>query len=79
MRIRAIVDGYDPTIGIMHESREGASAFVFDIMEPEHSKVDRATLAFVKSSVFHAADFVLRADGVVRLNSQLARAIAGLV
>jgi CRISP-associated protein Cas1 len=33
----------------MHESREGLSAFVFDMMEPERPKVDRNILAFVKA------------------------------
>jgi CRISP-associated protein Cas1 len=40
-------EGYDPTLGIMHEGREGSSAFVFDMMEPERPKVDRSILAFV--------------------------------
>jgi CRISPR associated protein Cas1 len=31
----AVAEGYDPTIGIMHEGRYGSSAFVFDLMEPE--------------------------------------------
>jgi CRISPR-associated protein Cas1 len=34
LRIKAIADGYDPTIGIMHEGRDGSSKFVFDLMEP---------------------------------------------
>jgi hypothetical protein len=46
--------------GIMHESRAGSSAFVFDMMEPERPKVDRSILEFVKSHKFHAADFVIR-------------------
>jgi CRISPR-associated protein Cas1 len=79
MRIKAMIDGYDPTIGIMHEGGNGASAFIFDIMEPERSAVDLAMLRFIKSMVFQPGDFVLRADGVVRVNPQLARTIAGLV
>jgi hypothetical protein len=38
------VGGYDPTIGIMHEGRDGSSKFVFDLMEPQRPKVDRAVL-----------------------------------
>jgi CRISP-associated protein Cas1 len=78
LRIKAIADGYDPTLGIMHEGRDGSSKFVFDLMEPERPKVDRAVLDFVKAAVFDAADFTIRSDGVVRLNAQLARLIAGL-
>lgn len=42
VRIKSIAEGYDPTLGIMHESREGSSAFVFDLMEPERPKVIRS-------------------------------------
>jgi CRISPR/Cas system-associated endonuclease Cas1 len=49
VRIKSVAEGYDPTIGIMHESREGSSAFIFDIMEPERPKVDRSVLEFMKS------------------------------
>jgi CRISP-associated protein Cas1 len=76
LRIKAISDGYDPTIGIMHEGRDGSSKFVFDLMEPQRPKVDRAVLDFVKATVFDPADFTIRGDGVVRLNPQLARAVA---
>jgi CRISPR associated protein Cas1 len=39
--------GYDPTIDIMHEGNDGSSKFIFDLMEPERPKVDRAVLDFV--------------------------------
>jgi CRISP-associated protein Cas1 len=41
IRIKTISDGYDPTIGIMHEGREGSSQFIFDLMEPERPRVDQ--------------------------------------
>jgi hypothetical protein len=50
IRIKAIGEGYDPTIGIMHEGSDGSSKFVFDLMEPERPKVDRAVLDFVKAT-----------------------------
>ena len=75
IRIKAIAEGYDPTIGIMHEGRDGSSKFVFDLMEPERPKVDRAVLDFVGTTVFDPADFAIRSDGVVRLNPQLARMV----
>jgi CRISP-associated protein Cas1 len=68
VRIQSITEGYDPTLGIMHESREGSSAFVFDLMEPERPKVHRSVLEFVKAHKCYAADFVIRTDGVCRLN-----------
>jgi CRISPR/Cas system-associated endonuclease Cas1 len=78
MRIECVAEGYDPTFGIMHESREGSSAFVFDLMEPERPKVDRSVLEFVKAHKFHAADFVIRMDGVCRLNPAMVRRVAGI-
>jgi hypothetical protein len=75
LRIQAIADGYDPTIGIMHNGRREKSAYVFDIMEPERPKVDAAVLAFVADHTFSAADFVIDEGGVCRLSPQLARRV----
>jgi len=61
------------------QSREGSSAFVFDMMEPERPKVDRAIVEFVKAHKFHAADFVIRSDGVCRLNPEMARVVVFMV
>ena len=73
IRIKAISEGYDPTIGIMHEGSDGSSKFIFDLMEPERPKVDRAVLDFIKGHVFDPMDFVIRTDGVCRLNPEMAR------
>ena len=78
-RIKAISEGYDPTIGIMHEGRDGSSKFIFDLMEPERPKIDRAVLDFVKATVFDPADFTIRSDGVCRLNPELARTVVAKV
>jgi hypothetical protein len=40
-------------------------------MEPERPKVDRAVL----EHVFDPADFVIRSDGVCRLNPQMTRMV----
>jgi CRISPR-associated protein Cas1 len=79
IRINAISEGYDPTLGIMHQGRDGSSKLVFDLMEPERPKVDRKVLDFVKSNVFEPADFVIRSDGMCRLNPDMARAVAATV
>jgi CRISP-associated protein Cas1 len=79
LQINAIADGYDPTIGIMHEGRNGSSAFIFDLMEPERPVVDRKVLEFIKGYVFDPADFVIRSDGVCRLNPEMARCVVGLI
>ena len=64
IRINAVSEGYDPMIGIMHEGSDGSAKFVFDLMEPERPRVDRAVLDLVKRHVFDPADFVIRTDGV---------------
>ena len=78
VQIRLVSEGYDPMRGIMHYDQDYAPAFVFDMMEPERPKVDRAVLAFLKSEALHPADFTIREDGVVRLNPELARRVSGL-
>ncbi|MGC1269516.1 MAG: CRISPR-associated endonuclease Cas1 [Croceibacterium sp.] len=79
LQIEAIADGYDPTIGIMHNSKRGSPAWVLDMIELERSAVDAAILQFVRDHSFAPADFILRKDGCCRLSPQLARTVATLV
>lgn len=79
IQIDAVAEGYDPTIGIMHERHEGSSAFIFDLMEPERPATDRKVLEFVKGHVSDPADFTIRSDGVCRLNPEMARCVVALV
>jgi CRISP-associated protein Cas1 len=58
---------------------KNAPAFVFDLTESERPKVDRAVLDFVKGYVFDPADFVIRSDGVCRLNPEMARLVVAKV
>jgi CRISP-associated protein Cas1 len=78
IQINAVSEGYDPTIGIMHEGSGGSAAFVFDLMEPERPATDRKVLEFIKGHVFDPADFVIRSDGVCRLNPEIARCVVTL-
>jgi CRISPR-associated protein Cas1 len=78
VQIGLVAEGYDPTLGIMHSDRDDAAAFVFDMMEPDRPKVDRAVLGYLKSETLHPADFMMREDGVVRLHPELARHVAKL-
>jgi CRISP-associated protein Cas1 len=57
IQIKAVVDGYDPMLGVMHYERDSSPAFVFDLMEPERPRVDRAVLEFLKSEPLHPAGF----------------------
>jgi CRISP-associated protein Cas1 len=63
----------------MHDGNDGWSKFTFDLMEPERPKVDRAVLDFVKATLFDPADFVIRCDGVCRLNPEMARMVMARV
>jgi CRISPR-associated protein Cas1 len=80
-RIRLIAEGYDPTIGIMHDresSRGTYPAFALDRMEPMRPVVDRAVLQLIDSTTFTGADFSIQPDGVCRLNPGLARRVTQL-
>jgi CRISPR associated protein Cas1 len=79
IRNKAISKGYDLTSAIMHEGNDRSSKFIFDLIEPERPKVDRAVLDFVKGHVFDPADFVIRSDGVCRLNPEMARMVVARV
>lgn len=74
VRIDVIADGYDPTVGIMHDrNKPDRHSFIFDMMEPKRPVVDRAILKLVQEYTFSGADFTLQKDGVVRVNPELVR------
>lgn len=79
MQIDAVADGYDPILGIMHNSKKGSPALVLDLIEPERPRVDATVLEMVATRKFAAADFIVKRDGVCRLSPQLARAVATTV
>jgi CRISPR/Cas system-associated endonuclease Cas1 len=66
VQITLVAEGYDHA-EIMHSDRDDAPAFVFDLMEPERPKIDRAVLGFLKLEASHPADFSIRDDRVARL------------
>jgi CRISPR-associated protein Cas1 len=75
VRIQVAADGYDPSVGYLHANAKDRQPLVLDLMEPGRPIIDRAILAFVQEQTFHPADFVIRADGVCRLNPEMARRI----
>jgi CRISP-associated protein Cas1 len=79
VRTQVIAEGYDPTIGFLHTYNVDRPALVFDLMEPLRPIVDRTVLNFVQSHTFHPADFVIRSDGVCRLNPEMARQVVSVV
>lgn len=79
VKTEAVADGYDPTRGIMHESRADASAMILDLMEPRRPVVDGAVVRFLTSHLFSGADFTITDRGVCRLTPELAKRVAALV
>lgn len=78
-QIQLIADGYDPTIGILHDHKDRRGtypAFVLDRIEPMRPVVDRAVLQLIASETFTGADFSIQNDGSCRLNPELARRVA---
>lgn len=78
VRIQIVAAGLDPTIGVLHSGRRGRSDFVLDLMEPLRPIVDRNVLHFLQAHTFHPADFIIRSDGVCRLNPEMARHVTRL-
>jgi CRISPR-associated protein Cas1 len=79
IQINAVSEGYDSIIGIMHERRRGSASFIFDLMEPEQPVTERKVPEFIKGNVFDPADFVIRTNGMCRLNQEMARCVVGVV
>jgi CRISPR-associated protein Cas1 len=76
VRIETIAEGYDPSLGIMHDRIEShRHSFVFDRMEPLRPVVDRTVLELINAKTLLGADFQLQSDGVVRVNPDLARLV----
>jgi CRISPR-associated protein Cas1 len=59
----------------MQSDREECASLRVDRMEPERPNIDRAVLNFVRGHLFDPSDFVLRTDGVCRLNPEMARMV----
>jgi CRISPR-associated protein Cas1 len=78
VRIAVVAAGLDPTIGLLHASRPGRVAFVYDLMEPLRPQADQKLLKFLLSRKFLPGDFSVTASGVCRLHPQLAKAVAAL-
>ena len=78
-QLAVIAAGYDPILGIMHNTKKGSPALVLDLIEPERPRIDAQVLEMVATRKFAAADFIVKRDGVCRLSPQLARAVATLV
>ena len=78
LKIQALAEGYDPTIGIMHHDYRDGPACALDLVEPVRPMVDRAVLKLALSNEMHPGDFTIRGDGACRLNPQMARRIVQL-
>ena len=79
-RVEAIIEGYDPMIGILHDQRhylkDNTPSFALDLMEPFRPVVDQTALKLIQKRTFSGADFDLQSDGVVRVNPELVRIVA---
>jgi CRISPR-associated protein Cas1 len=81
MQIDLMGQGYDPTIGIMHDEKRRRGtypAFALDWMEPMRPVVDREILHLIHSEALSGADFSIQDDGACRLNPELARRVTQL-
>jgi hypothetical protein len=72
-RIKAISEGYDLTIGIMHEDSDGSSKCIFNGAGAAQCR--SRGVGFRPRQHFRSGGSVTRTDGVCRLSSQLARMV----
>ena len=72
-RIKAISEGYDLTIGIMHEGSDGSSKCIFNGAGAAQGR--SRGVGFRPRQHFRSGGSVIRTDGVCRLSSQLARMV----
>ncbi len=79
LQIQAMADGFDPSIGLLHETMPGRSAFILDIIEPVRPVIDAKILFRLKYHTLDPADFIIRKDRVCRLSPQFARRVAMVV
>jgi CRISPR-associated endonuclease Cas1 len=78
IRTEIVVEGFDPTIGYLHTHQKDRAALVFDLMEPLRPIVDRTIVEFALAHTFSPVDFIIKTDGVCRLNPELARHVVAL-
>ena len=69
----------DPSIGLLHETLPGRSAFILDIIEPVRPVIDAKILYTLKHHTLDPSDFLIRKDGICRLSPQFARKVAMVV
>lgn len=79
MQIDAVAEGYDPTLGVMHNRKRGKERFVLDLIEPERPKIDAVVLKLIVDHPLSGADFTIRYNGGCRLSPQLARHLTTLL
>jgi len=69
----------DTSIGLLHETLPGRSAFILDIIEPVRPVIDAKIIFTLKYHTLDPTDFIIRKDGVCRLSPQFARKVATVV
>ena len=76
IRIHCIIEGYDPSIGILHTGKRNKysnePSFVLDLMEPYRPVIDREIIGIIKNEKLTGADFNIQKDGICRLNPEMA-------
>jgi CRISP-associated protein Cas1 len=63
VRIAAVGQGLDPTIGYLHARHPGRMALVYDLMEPFRPVIDALVLNLLRAHVFSPSDFTIDGRG----------------
>jgi len=70
----------EPSLGVLHEDKDGRPSLAYDLMEPLRPKVDRLVLEMITSRNFRVnRDFIPLREGICRLGVELAAEVGKLV
>jgi CRISPR-associated endonuclease Cas1 len=74
-----LVEGLDPTCGLLHADKPGRDSLTYDLMELERGAVDDLLLTFLSKTTLHYGDFARAPDGTITLHPQLTRLLLSKV
>jgi CRISPR-associated endonuclease Cas1 len=72
-RVACMAEGLDPDLGYLHVDARLRESFVFDLLEPLRSRVERLSLEWTRKRGLRPWMFIELREGIVRLDPDTAR------
>jgi CRISPR-associated protein Cas1 len=67
--------GLDPTIGFLHELKDGRDSLVYDLMEPFRWLIDLSVVQLLEEKKLRKSDFIVTENYNIRLRESAAKAL----